>query len=395
MPSIPREEIDQRIERLQLGLDQLNLNGTLIVQTVDLYYFSGTAQDSHLLIPTQGDPILLVRKDFSRAQEDSPLDDIRSVASFSDLRDTIISSLGSDESHIGMELDVLPVNNYFRYKKILDKAEIHDISNLIKEIRMIKSPLELRAFQKAAEMNDSMFAYVPEVLKEGLTEIEFAGFLEAYYRRMGHQGIVRVRGFNNQVFFGHIMSGNNLAVPSCSVGPTGGPGPNPSIPHGAGIKKITRNEPIQVDYVGVVDGYMVDQARTFYLGEVSKNLSKIHDKALEIQNTIAELAKPGARADDLYNTSIRMAEEAGLLEGFLGYPQPVPFVGHGVGLELDEFPVLGKKSPHIIEKGMVIAIEPKFIVPEQGLAGIENTFVVTEHGLEKLTKFDDQIQIVN
>ncbi len=395
MPSIPREELDQRIERLQTGLDQLNLNGALIVQAVDLYYFSGTAQDCHLLVPTQGDPILLVRKDLSRAQEDSPLDDIRSVASFSDLRDTIVSSLGSDDFSIGMELDVLPVNNYFRYKKILDKAEIQDISNLIKEIRMIKSPLELEVFQKAAEMNDAMFAYVPEVLKEGLTEIEFAGVLEAYYRRMGHQGIVRVRGFNNQVFFGHIMSGKNLAVPSCSVGPTGGPGPNPSIPHGAGIKKISRNEPVQVDYVGVVDGYMVDQARTFYLGKASEKLSKIHDKALEIQNTIAELAKPGARAEDLYDVSINIAKEAGLLEGFLGYPQPVPFVGHGVGLELDEFPVLGKRSPHVIQKGMVIAIEPKFIVPEEGLAGIENTFVVTDNGLEKLTKFDDQIRVVN
>jgi len=227
-----------------------------------------------------------------------------------------------------------------------------------------------------------------------MTEIELAGLLEAFYRKHGHQGHVRVRGFNQEVFYGHIMSGPNLAVPSCSVGPTGGPGPNASFPQGAGLRAIRRGEPIQVDYVGVVGGYMVDQARTFFIGDLPEKFLRAHAVALSIQEALISQGRAGERAEALYETALRMAAEAGLAEGFQGYPQPVPFVGHGIGLELDELPVVGRRSPVILQPGMVIALEPKFILPGEGLAGIENSFVVTDTGLEKLTLFDDAIQVL-
>jgi Xaa-Pro aminopeptidase len=394
MPSFPKEETNQRISHLRAKLAQGGHDAALLVQDADLYYFSGTAQDCHLLIPAADDPVLMVRKDLSRANDESSLSDIRPVSGYSDIEKIVTSTLGGRAFSLGMELDVLPANNYFRYQKLFPKASIGDISTGIKEIRMIKSALELSIIRRAAQMNDTMFGLVKDILREGMSEMEFSGLLEAQYRRLGHQGTVRVRAFNNQVFYGHVMSGTNLAVPSCSVGPTGGPGPNPSMPHGAGHKKISRNEPIQIDYVGVVEGYMVDQARTFYLGKASKKLSRIHEKALEIQDTIASEGKPGAKAEDLYNIAMEMAEKAGFSRGFLGFPQPVPFVGHGVGLELDEFPVIGRKSPHVLEQGMVIALEPKFIAPGEGLAGIENTYVVSDSGMEKLTRFDDQIQVL-
>jgi Xaa-Pro aminopeptidase len=153
-------------------------------------------------------------------------------------------------------------------------------------------------------------------------------------------------------------------------------------------------EPIQIDYVGIVEGYMVDQARTFFLGEASDVFLQIHSLALEIQDTIAERGKPGVSAEALYDLAVKIATRACSSAYFMGYPAPVPFVGHGVGLELDEFPILGRKSKHILEEGMVIALEPKFIMPGKGLAGIENTFVVGKDGLEKLTIFGDEIHIL-
>ena len=243
-------------------------------------------------------------------------------------------------------------------------------------------------------MNDALFGSVKDMLVEGMSELELSALLEAEYRRNGHQGIVRVRAFNQEVFYGHLMSGSNLAVPSCSVGPTGGPGTNASLPHGAGTKTIQRHEPVQIDYVGIVKGYVVDQARTYYIGEPPEEFLSIHEKALQIQQAIADRGVPGTRAEDLFDIAMNIAEDADLKEGFLGYPDPVPFVGHGVGLELDEFPVVGRKSPHVLEERMVMALEPKFIVPGRGLAGIENTFVVTSRGLEKLTHFDDAIQVL-
>jgi Xaa-Pro aminopeptidase len=393
MPTFPREETDSRIWRFQESLAKNGFDAALIVQHADLYYFSGTAQDAHLLVPSQGEPLLLVKKSLERAKQDCSLSRISPINGMSDLKETVNSHCGK-LGRLGMELDVLPVNKYLRYRELFPESEITDVSPLIRRIRMVKSAHELELMGKAAVMNLALYEKVSEFLEEGISELEFAGRLEAYYRTLCHQGLVRLRSFNQEVFYGHVMSGANLAVPSSTVGPTGGPGANASLPQGAGTKIIERNEPVQVDYVGVYRGYQVDQARTFYLGRPPDRLAKVHEIALEIQQAVAEKGVPGARAEDLYELALRMADKAGLSEGFMGHAAPVSFVGHGVGIELDEFPVLGRRSPHILEEGMTIAVEPKFIFPGEGLAGIENTFAVTNNGMEKITLFDDAIQIV-
>ncbi len=394
MPSTPLTEIMRRITGLQNAMAQAGFDGALMVQRADLFYFSGTGQDAHLFVPVEGKPVPLVRKSFERAVEDSPLEQVLPVKSLSDLKNVVESAVSFPLARLGMELDILPVNNYRIYESLFRNASIEDVSPLAKQVRMIKSAYELDFMRQAARLNDLMFSRVPEWVREGMREVELAGLIEAFYRRNGHQGFVRVRSFNSEVFYGHIMSGANLAVPSCSVGPTGGPGINASMPQGVGTKAIGAHEPIQIDYVCVINGYMVDQARTFYIGKAPEKFSRIHGTALEVQNRLAEMGKAGTPAELLYDTAMEMAEAAGLSEGFLGYPLAVPFVGHGVGLELDELPVIGKRSPHILQEGMVVALEPKFIVPREGLGGIENTFVVTTAGMEKLTMFDDAICVV-
>jgi len=394
MHSTPLEEIHRRIKNLQSAMADNGLDAALIVQRVDLFYFSGTGQDAHLFVPAEGSPLLLVRKSFERAVQDSPLAHVVAVKSLSGLKKSIEREYSGPLKRLGMELDILPVNNYMLYSKLFPNAVINDVSSLIRETRMVKSEHELQLIRQAALMNDALFSAVGEILKEGMSEIEFAGLLEAQYRKNGHQGFVRVRSFNSEVFYGHIMSGANLAVPSCSVGPTGGPGLNPTMPQGAGSKIIKRHEPVQIDYVGVVGGYMVDQARTFFIGEPPEKFLKIHATALAIQEALISQGRAGTKAEKLYDIAMNIAAEARLTEGFMGYPQPVTFVGHGIGLELDELPVIGRKSPHVLKEGMVIALEPKFILPGEGLAGIENSFVVTERGLDKLTNFDDAIQVL-
>jgi len=394
MHSTPLEEIHRRIKTLQSAMADNGLDAALIVQRVDLFYFSGTGQDAHLFVPAEGSPLLLVRKSFERAVQDSPLEHVVAVKSLSGLKKSIEREYSGPLKRLGMELDVLPVNNYMLYSKLFPNAAINDVSPLIRETRMVKSEHELQMIRQAALMNDALLSAVGEILKEGQSEIEFAGLLEAQYRKNGHQGFVRVRSFNSEVFYGHIMSGANLAVPSCSVGPTGGPGLNPTMPQGAGSKIIKRHEPVQIDYVGVVGGYMVDQARTFFIGEPPEKFLKIHATALAIQEALISQGRAGIKAERLYDNAVHLAAEAGLTEGFMGYPQPVTFVGHGIGLELDELPVIGRKSPHVLKEGMVIALEPKFILPGEGLAGIENSFVVTQESLDKLTNFDDAIQVL-
>lgn len=394
MPSTPLDEIHRRIELLQSAMAKHGLDAALIVQKADLFYYSGTCQDAHLFVPGSGPPILLVRKSFERAFQESPLETVLSIGRLSDVKKTILDRVHDPIATLGMELDVLPVNNYRFYENLFQGTEIKDISPLIREQRMTKSDLEMAFIREAALMNDQMFAHVGEVLKERMTELEFSGLVEAFHRRNGHQGLVRVRAFNQEAFYGHVMAGENLARPSGSLGPTGGAGANASFPQGAGHRTIRRHEPIQIDHVAVSGGYIVDQARTFFIGEPPERFLKLHKVALAIQEALVAEAQVGTNCEKLYDVAVSMAEEAEFEEGFMGHPQPVPFVGHGVGLELDELPVLGRHSPHVLQEGMVIAIEPKFIVPEKGLAGIENSFLVTSRGLERLTLFDDEIQVV-
>jgi Xaa-Pro aminopeptidase len=395
MTSTPSSEIQARLTALKLAMSSQRIDMAIIIQKTDLFYFSGTSQDAHLLVPVDDEPRLLVRKSIERAVEDSPLKHIQGIKSLNDIKETVSSFKSAGLKNIGLELDVLPVNNFRMYEKMFPEANLKDVSHIIRNIRAVKSAYEIDLLRKAAEINDSMFAYAREILRPGTSEIEFAGLVEAFLRKHEHQGLVRVRSFNNEVFYGHIMSGVNLAVPSCSVGPTGGPGTNASMPQGVGTRIMQRNEPVQIDYVGSYKGYIVDQARTFFIGEAPEEFLKVHSLALDIQRAIIENGKARVVCESLFDMAMAMAEKAGYLEGFMGYPQPVPFVGHGIGLELDELPILGRKSSQILEEGMVIALEPKFIFPEKGLAGIENSFVVRKNNLERLTNFDDRIQIVN
>jgi len=382
------------IATLQSAMAEHGLDAALIVQRVDLFYFTGTGQDAHLFVPVEGSPLLLVRRNLERALQKSPLESISAVRSFSHLKKVIKSASPGRLGRLGMELDVLPVNNYQLYTELFPNTVISDVSPLIRETRMVKSEYEIQIIRQAGRLNDAMFSQVGEILKEGMSEVEFAGLLEARYRKNGHQGLVRTRSFNSELFYGHLMSGTNLAVPSCHFGPTGGSGLSPCMPQGAGRKIIKRNEPVQIDYVGIVDSYMVDQSRTFFLGEAPEKFLKVHATALAIQDALIREGRPGTRAEKLYEIAKYMAADAGLTEGFMGYPESMLFVGHGIGLELDELPLLGRKSPHILKQGMVIDVEPKFILPGEGLAGIGNSFVVTEKGLDKLTNFDDAIQVL-
>ncbi|MCL6478830.1 MAG: Xaa-Pro peptidase family protein [Peptococcaceae bacterium] len=393
MKYTPKEELDRRIAGLQSLLRRSGIEGAVIVQNADLFYFAGTIQRSHLFLPADGKPVLMVKKSFPRAREESALEEVIPLEKLKDLPAVIGAYGHKNMNTVGFELDVLPAALYLKYQELFAPARIADIGQLIRTVRMVKSPYEIDLLRGAARLNQAMFSRVRDFLREGITEVELAGNLEAVYRRHGHQGYVRMRGFNQEMAYGHLMSGASLAVPSFLESPEGGPGLNPSFPQGAGMKKIARDEPVMVDYVGVYEGYMVDQTRIFCLGRLADKFVSAYETAVRIQEEIKRRARPGVSCQELYHCAVKMASESGLKDHFMGYPDPVPFVGHGLGIELDELPVLARGFEIPLEEGMVFALEPKFVFPE-GEVGIENTFVVREGGLETLTVFDENILYV-
>jgi Xaa-Pro aminopeptidase len=244
-------------------------------------------------------------------------------------------------------------------------------------------------------LSDQVASRVPELLVPGKTEVQLAGEIEAYARSLGHQGIVRMRLWGSELFYGHLMSGSSAAVPSYLASPTGGQGVSGLIGQGAGYKKIGRNEPILVDYVFALNGYISDHTRIFSLGPLADELIEAHEAMLAIQDEVKKLAVPGVLTGDLYEQMVALAEQKGFGENFMGVgDRRIRFTGHGVGLELDEFPFIAKGQTLPLAAGMIIALEPKAIFPGKGVVGIENTHLVTGQGLESLTTLAEHIRII-
>ena len=391
---LKKEEVINRVKKLQAKLKKKGIDGALLAQKVDVYYFSGTDQNAHLWIPQEDAPLLMVRKDLGRAMEDSLIEEIIPLKSLSLLPMSIERHSKKMPSKIGIEMDVLPTSLYMIYKRLFPDAEFVDISPLIRSVRMIKSDFEISLVSRAARLADQMMEQVPDLLKEVETETELAIRLESFYRSNGHPGFIRTRQFNMECGYGHVMAGENAACPSSSPGPTGGRGLGPFYSQGASTDRIRAGDPILIDYTSNVCGYISDQTRIFSIGEIEEKLMYAHQVMLEVQEAISRQGRIGTRAGELYEMGIEIVKKAGLLDGFMGYPEPVPFIGHGIGLELDELPIIGHNSNIILEQGMVVAIEPKYVLPGRGVVGIENTFVVTATGMKKLNHFPESIYIV-
>ncbi|MBF0203619.1 MAG: aminopeptidase P family protein [Desulfamplus sp.] len=252
----PPQEIENRIARLQKMLSEQDIDGALILQKSDFFYFSGTLQQGWFYIPAQGKPLLMIFKDFDRAKAESPIQSVISIISPKEIPD-ILRNMGYPSLlNLGMELDVLPANLYFQYSTIFKSSKIKDISTGIRLIRAVKSSYEIDLIEKAAVMSDKVAAKVPEILEAGKSEVAFAGEIEAFARSLGHQGIIRMRLWGSEIFYGHIMSGASAAVPSYMASPTGGYGTGSATSQGAGFKKIEKNVPVLVDYVFALNGYL-------------------------------------------------------------------------------------------------------------------------------------------
>ncbi len=325
----------------------------------------------------------------------SALTRVESLASPKKIPEMLAAHGYTQPSVMGFELDVLPVNLYFQYRQIFERAELVDVSTEIRLIRAVKSDYELGCIKEAARCMDLVSARVRELLQVGKTEIELAGEIEAYARSLGHQGIVRMRMWGGEMFYGHLMSGADAAVPSYLASPTGGRGVSRMIGQGAGFKKIATNEPVMVDYVFALDGYLADHTRIFCSGTLPDELVAGHQAMLEIQEQARAQAKPGVASGEVYELMLSLAAAKGCADWFMGAgDRRIRFTGHGLGLELDEFPFIAKNQKLKLEKNMVIALEPKLIMPGKGVVGIENTHVVTAHGLESLTRSPDAVAFV-
>lgn len=388
-------ELATRISKLQDMMQTNRCQGLIVLQNADLYYLTGTIQNAALYVPDEGEPLLFCRKSVERARQESPWTVIP-VNSFKTIP-AELAAIGLAAPHcLALEMDVIPASTYRFLAGVFHSPELQDASPWIKRLRCVKSPAEIELLRASARLMARVYQDAPRIFKEGLTELECACEVEKQARLLGHQGLVRCRAFNQELFFGHLLSGSSGGVPGYVDGASGGPGPGAFFPQGSGHKIIAANEPISLDFVAVFGGYAVDLTRMFVIGELPVRFQTAFRLALDIQDHVMSAVRPGTKPSRLYALALAMAEEAGLGDYFMGYRgSQTRFVGHGVGLELDELPILAPGHEEPLESGMVFALEPKFVFPGLGMAGIENTWLVTEHGADKITDFPDDLIIIS
>lgn len=395
-PIFKSDVLKARIQRLQEKMQGLGIAGALIRQNADLYYFSGTTQEAYLFVPMSGLPLLMVRRNLARARGESSLENIIPLSSVRGIPKTIAGHGYDVSGLLGLEMDVIPAKLFLYLRDdIFPGVEIADISHAIREVRMLKSHIEIEWLRQAAEQLNSVIKEVPDLLRPGMTELELSIELEYRLRRAGHQGFMRMRAWNQELFFGHILSGPSGAEPSYFKGATGGRGINPAFSQGASSKVISVGEPVSIDLGGCVNGYMTDQTRMFALGFLPEELKRAYEAVIEIHYGLREKIRVGETCGRIYEWAFDKAASLGYADNFMGYGEAkMPFIGHGIGLEVDELPVFSARNPMRLEAGMTFAIEPKLIFPGVGHIGVEDTYVLTPEGVKAITTSPDEMVII-
>jgi Xaa-Pro aminopeptidase len=380
----PKEEIESRIKELKKRMAENGISFAVIIQNVDLFYFTGSMQNGILVVPVEGKPLFFVTKNLNRAVFETSLE-ITPIKKDKDVKD-ILTDMKVLKGRGGMELDVIPVTVYERWKNILGYDNITDVSTLIKDVRLIKSPFELEQIIKSGEIIGHVFKKAKKVIREGVREIDIDAALLAEGRRMGHQGFLRMRGLNQEMMSCYVTHGYSATMPSGADVPISGIGITPAIGQGASLNKVQRGIPVLVDYGGGYNGYITDETRAFAVGEMKEIFNKAHNVAKDIIEDAIAFGKEGVYGTEIFMRSSDRAKKEGLEDYFMGYGAGrVGFIGHGLGLEINELPVITPRHEIMLKEGMVFAFEPKFIMPGEGAIGIEVDFIVRKDRLERVT----------
>lgn len=390
--TIPGEEIQFRLNRVRDGMNQEGIEALLVVQKMDFYYLSGTTQDGFLFLPMEGKPLLMIKRELERGRAESPLEDVIPFKSARDIPFLIQRHRKKLPQHLGLEFDLLPVRDYFRFQELFPGITLRDSSTVFRKARKIKSPFEIDLIRKAGRIGKKVYGEAIEFLKQGMTEIEFGGLLEAAAKRYGHEGLLRVRSLNYEAYTWHILSGPSGGIVSQSDSPMGGFGLSPAFPVGASLRKMRTREPILVDFGICYHGYQADQTRMFSIGKMKKKFIDAYQACREIHDLVLEEVKPGTESEAIYIKTLKLAKKLGYKDSYLGPPGlQTRFIGHGIGLELNELPFIAQGHSYPLEEGMTVAVEPKIVFPGEGGVGLENTIAVTRDGYEILTPVGQEI----
>jgi len=353
---------------------------------VNQYYFTGTMQDGVLLVPRDGEAVFWVRRSFERAVAESLFPDIRPMKSFRDAVPAAPAAAAREVVHL--ETELVPLALVQRFRKYFPCKEVASLDAPAARVRTVKSPYELAIMEQCGAIHRRVMEdSVPTMLREGMSEAELACELYSLLVREGHQGTVRFGMFNVDVAVAQLGFGENSLYPTSFNGPGGCVGICPAAPVlGSRDRKLQKGDLVFVDVGCAVDGYHTDKTMVYmFVRPLPDEVIVMHRRCVEIERRLAALLKPGAIPSKIHATIMESLDPE-FLKNFMGFGnRRANFLGHGVGLQIDEPPVIAEGFDEPLAGGMVLAIEPKKGVPGVGMVGSENTYIVTPEGGRSIT----------
>lgn len=380
------KDLEIRRQRLQAAMKAMNVEACVLSTSVNVFYMTGMVYNGYFYLPSEGKPIHFVKR-----PEGVSFDNTIYIRKPEQIVEELAKMAVSKPESLLLETDVIPFSECNRLLKTFGLSEVANASILLRKIRSVKTDFELEQIKACARKHEAVYKLIPSVYRHGMTDIELQVEIERLMRLHGSLGIFRSYGENMDIYMGSLLAGENAETPSPFDFALGGAGVNPILPLGASGQKILNGQTIMVDMAGNYSPWMTDMTRVFSVGKTLDIAYDAHQVSIEIHNRVMDMAKPGVGCADLYNLSMEIVKAHKLEAYFMGTKQQAKFVGHGLGLEINEPPVLTPRSKEVLEPNVVFALEPKFVIPEVGAVGIENTYVITQEGIEKLTILEENI----
>lgn len=377
-----------RKEKIQAALRRLPADALLLADNANLYYTSSRVFCGYTYVPAEGDMLYFVRRPVGLAGDNVVY--IRKPEQI--IEEMQKRGLPLPQTLL-VEGDSLSYNEYTRLASAFPSSRILPGGTaLIRQVRAVKTPFEIGMIRQSAASHDMLYRHIPKLYTPGMTDLEFSIEIERAARQHGSLGIFRIFGRSMEIFMGNVLAGENADTPTPYDFAMGGAGLDDSLPIGCNGTTIHPGQTVMVDVNGNFTGYMTDLSRVYSLGEIPEKARHAHAVSLEIEQAVMSMARPGVAASELYDKALAIARDRKVEDYFMGHRQKAGFVGHGVGIEINEQPVLAPRSRDVLEAGMVFALEPKFVIPGVGPVGIENTFLVTDDGVERLTNCEEEIR---
>lgn len=381
-----QQELKLRRDKIRWLMAQQGIDAALITCNVNLLYTYGRIVSGYLYLPLNAPAQLFLKRPNNITGEH-----IFSIRKPEQIIDLLKENNFPLPTRLMLEGDELSYTEYNRLAALFPEAEVVNGTPIIRQARSTKTPMEIEMFRRSSIAHAKAYDQIPTVYRPGMTDRELSIEMERLMRLEGCLGIFRVFGQSMEIFMGSVLSGDNASAPSPYDFALGGEGFDPALPGGANGSILEKGHSVMVDLGGNFNGYMNDMSRVFSIGKLSDEAYAAHQLCLDIQEKVTSLAKPGTVCEELYNVAIDMVTKGGFADKFMGIGQQAGFIGHGIGLEINEAPVLAPRVKQELEPGMVFALEPKIVLPGIGPVGIENSWVVTAEGVEKLTICNEEI----